>query len=197
MHAPELPPVLQSKLNVTGGSPVMLSVSQQRVMNPPTRIPIARIEEYRTHYVGSKASGGGFMAFVTANVGPLNFAVLSGDGWQNRKKIFSVIHHFDSNGKHVNSDIETHGTVADGPDVDDAAWATLERKLGEMGDVTYSDIAIEGFRVEHDDCTFGLLTTEECGMFDEKEDHESMRYRVHLLPNDLLFYPPWTGEYDT
>ena len=167
-------------------------------LSPPPRIPIRREEEYYTHYIGSKASGGYFMGFVTANVGPLNYAVLSGEDWMDRKKIFSVVHHFDADGKHAGSDIQTHGTVADGEEaVAEKAWSALAVKLNALGEITLGDIAVQRFRTEHDGCVFGLLTTEECGMFDPEEDEEAMRHTVHLLPNDLVFYPPWTGEYDT
>ncbi|WP_166831468.1 hypothetical protein [Thalassoroseus pseudoceratinae] len=167
-------------------------------MQPPKRIPINREEEYHTHYIGQKGAGGFFMGFVTPNVGPLNFELLGDDGWESKKTWFSVVHHFDADGKHTHSDIESHGTTADGEDaVIEKARAGLEAKLNAIGELTFCDIAVERFQVEHDGCIFGLLTTEECDMFDEEEDDEEMRYHVHLLPNDLLFYPPWTGEYDT
>jgi formate hydrogenlyase regulatory protein HycA len=167
-------------------------------MEPPLRIPISREEEYYTHHIGATVSGGYFMAFVTANIGPLNYAILTADDWMRRKKWFSVIHHFDTDGKHLKSEIETHGTTADGEEaVVTTAWNVLNQKLAALGDVTYCDIAVQRFQVEYDGCTFGLLTAEECGMFDEAEDDEEMRYHIYLLPDDLVFYPPWTGEYDT
>jgi hypothetical protein len=165
---------------------------------PPRRLPIQRFEDYETHYIGSKPGGGYFMAFVTSNIDPLNWGLLIGDGWERRKKWFSVVHHFDANGRHTKSDITTHGTSADGEKaVAEKAWQALDAKLKALGKVTLGDIAVERFRVEHDGCVFGLLTNEESGLFDPEEQEPDSRYHIHLLPNDLLFYPPWNGEYDT
>ena len=60
--------------------------------------------------------------------------------------------------------------------------------LSSLGEVSFEDVEVELFSIEIDGFTFGLV--------DGSEPDEGI-IRVDLLPNDLAFFEPWDGEYDT
>jgi len=60
--------------------------------------------------------------------------------------------------------------------------------IRSLGNVRYGHVRVQRFQVEIDGQTFGLVDASE-----PEEDYES----IHLLPNDLAFFPPWDGTYDT
>lgn len=159
----------------------------------PKQIPIKRKEKFYTHHVGAYAGGGQFMGFVVADI-----AESAGGSWQEQKRWYSVLYKFDDAGALVEHLAEFHGTSAEGEDeVVARALERLEQWLAELEGLRYCSVNIQLFRVEIDGRRFGLLTAEEVGYFDPDEDDDELRWRVHLWPNDLVFYPPWTGEYDT
>ena len=82
------------------------------------------------------------------------------------------------------------GTTADGErDVTKKAMRMLAELLMELGSYRYArSIKVKLFQTVIDGNTFGLIDASE-----PSEKYES----VHLVPNDLAFFPPWTGEYDT
>jgi formate hydrogenlyase regulatory protein HycA len=128
------------------------------------------------------------MAFVVASM-PLEGLRLSDAGWQKHKQWHAVLHTFDSRGRHLNTDVWTAGTTADGEArVIEQARDRLSQMLASLGPVKYCDVKVSLFRVEIEGREFGLIDASE-----PDEGYES----IHLLPNDLAFFEPWDGTYDT
>jgi hypothetical protein len=144
----------------------------------PERVPIAYVPDFlHTDKVG-KYEDGQFLGFVYAD--PVSTI------WK-RRTWKAVLHHFDHDGRYVRTDIWTPGKrgLTDRPGTD-LARQRLEEWLNELPGRTYGDIAIQLFEVEIDGQEFGLIDES-----DEGGEH------VELRPNDLGFYPPWDGYYDT
>lgn len=165
-------------------------------MPVPEAIPIAREAGYRTDTIG-RFAGGQFFASVTSAYrdgyshtwGPPN----------DHKRIFAVLHTFDADGRHFDSDIWHAGTQSEQLQVqhsspDEApvtkAYARLDKLLAELPCREYADIAIRPFQVVFDGVLFGLVI-EQHGE-DETEDNWA-----ELYPNGLGFHEPWDGLYDT
>jgi formate hydrogenlyase regulatory protein HycA len=125
-----------------------------------------------------------FMAFVVATIPtPLPH------DWKNHKKWYATLHSFDENGKHLDTKATFTGLTADGEGlVFEKGEELLSKMLSSLGEVIFGDIEIELFSVEIDGYTFGLV--------DASEPEENIE-RIDLLPNDLAFFAPWNGEYDT
>ena len=156
-------------------------------MAVPSRIMIAREEGYHTDKIGRCEDGRQFMAFVVASL-PIEKRQAAAD-WQKHKQWHAVLHTFDKMGRHLNSDIWRAGTTADGEaHVIQQAKSRLTEMLAKLGPVKYGNVKVSLFRVEVDGREFGLVDASE-----PEEGYES----IHLLPNDLAFFEPWDGNYDT
>jgi formate hydrogenlyase regulatory protein HycA len=152
-------------------------------MAVPDKIPIIREEDYDTHFIGRCEDGRQFMAFVTATV-----PAPPPEDWKTHKRWYAVLHQFDADGRHLRTEAWFAGTTADGErDVVKKAQAKREDMVRALGPVVFCDVEVHLFSVIVDGHTFGLIDVTEPGG-DELVD---------LVPNDLEFYPPWTGEYDT
>jgi len=150
----------------------------------PQRIPIRHEPGYHTDQIGRYADGQ-FFACVTAAF-PTGFKF--GDDWPTHKRWYAVLHRFDRDGHHRGSEIRYTGTSAEGErEVNDRAEQVLAGWLADLPEPTFGDISIRLFSVEVDDVVFGLV--------DESDDTRGEH--VELYPNQLGFYPPWDGEYDT
>jgi formate hydrogenlyase regulatory protein HycA len=68
------------------------------------------------------------------------------------------------------------------------AEARLTEMIVALGKVRYANVEVGLFQVQIDGHTFGLVDASE-----PNEGYES----IHLLPNDLAFFAPWDGTYDT
>jgi len=150
----------------------------------PKSIKIAREEGYHTDLIGKYGDGSQFMGFVTATLPtPLPKA------WQRRKRWYAVLHTFDKKGKHLNTDACFAGTTASGEQkAIEKAQAKLDEMIEALGKVKYGNVKVGLFQVQIDGHLFGLVDASE-----PEEDYES----IHLLPNDLAFFEPWDGTYDT
>jgi len=160
------------------------------------RIPYEDFEGARFDCVGCLADGKQFMAYVTgAFPGHERFPDPSGD-WQQRKSWNAVVHRFDSNGNHIDSEAKRGGYDIEGRDVAGGkAWQHLDSMLGELGlqNPKLCDIYIKPFSVEIDDVVYALEYEHEIDE-DDGYEHEC----VMLWPNDIMFHPPWdSGEYST
>jgi len=148
----------------------------------PDRIPIAHEPGHDTDTIGRFRGGQFFGCVVAAFRGPW-----PEEGWQAHKRWYAVLHRFDAEGNHVNTDAWFAGTTADG---ERAVIARAEERLGgwlaDLPDLAYGDIAVKLFAVVIDDVRFGLIDET-----DEDHDH------VELYPNELGFDEPWDGLYDT
>ena len=156
-------------------------------MAVPARIKIAREEGYHTDTIGRCDDGRQFMAFVVASM-PVGTGRLP-DDWRKHKRWHAILHTFDRFGNHLKSDIWTAGCSADGEqEMIRRAESRLSQMLAALGPIRYCDVSISHFRIEVDGRVFGLVDASV-----PEEGHESIR----LLPNDLAFFPPWDGTYDT
>jgi formate hydrogenlyase regulatory protein HycA len=112
--------------------------------------------------------------------------------WRPHKRWYAILHKFDGWGKHIGTDHWFAGTTADGEkEVCERASAKLDEMIANLGPVEHADIEIELFQVVIDGGIFGLMDVSQ-----PKEGPEFAE-RVEMQPGDLLFYPPWTGQYDT
>jgi hypothetical protein len=158
----------------------------------PEVIPIRYKPDHRTDTIGRYAHGQ-FLASITwafrqgVSLGPLP------RDWPRHKRLYAVLHRFDPDGHHLDSDVWFAGTWAEkqqhSPD-QDPVLARAESKmtglLGSLPEIEYGDIAICPFRLEVDGVVFGLVVG----------GHEKYEW-ANLKPDDLLFYVPWDGSYDT
>ncbi|MCX4804428.1 hypothetical protein ACFWWM_16865 [Streptomyces sp. NPDC058682] len=163
-------------------------------MAVPEIIPITHEPGHRTSTIG-RFSGGQFLATVTYAF-PDGFVM--GDGWEEQKRLFVVLHKFDHDGHRLESDIWCAGTWAeqmkrpyDERSVVARAEARLVAILSGLAEREYCDIAIQPFRLTVDGVVFGLIT--ECRADDEDGEHDW----AELHPDRLGFSAPWNGEYDT
>jgi hypothetical protein len=111
-----------------------------------------------------------------------------GSDWQQHQRWYAVLHRFDRQGRHLGSDIWYAGTTAQGQRaVVEQAEQRLTLWLDALPDREYADIAVRPFRLEVDGVGFGLVVCSD----PEVDDW------VVLYPDDLCFYAPWDGRYDT
>ena len=158
--------------------------SSRRSARIPEKIWIRHEPGYRTRHIGKYGKGNQFMAFVVA-AGPRNrlFNI----------KWYATLHLFDREGNHIESQISYLGSSQYATNLG-GGW-TLEEIdefkndiVHELGNVRYCDIRIKLFSVKFDGHRFGLVDASI-----PKEHY----VRVDLLPNDLAFFPPWNGDYET
>lgn len=152
----------------------------------PPRIPIARVENDRTHWLGSAADGRQFMGFVESAIrgpSPSNDAAL--------KRWYAALHLFDRDGGYLNSRIEFTSEWtpwrALGREGVDRAEKILAAWHAELAPIRFGDIAVALFSTEKEGVKFAL----------EASQNDDGSPRVDLWPNDLYFCAPWDGSYDT
>ncbi|WP_406389640.1 hypothetical protein [Streptomyces sp. NBC_00887] len=162
-------------------------------MAVPEIVPIAHEPDYRTETIGQYA-GGQFLASVTYAF-PQRISL--GEGREDRKRLYAVLHRFSSEGQHVHSDIWCAGTWAEQqrrPHGQDSVLARAETRLAELLDrlprLEYGDIAIRPFHLTVDGVVFGLIT-------ERHEEGEGEDDWAELHPDGLGFAAPWDGLYDT
>jgi hypothetical protein len=156
-------------------------------MAVPGHIPIFYEPDSPTGRIGIHGSGdkqGQFFGCVVAAL-----PVPAPKQWEEHKRWYAVLHRFDLDGRHLGTDHEFCGTTASG---ESAAIARAEAKLGELmsrlENPQLRDIEIDLFSVTIDGHVFGLIDAS-----DPEEEYEA----IHLVPNDLAFFEPWEGDYDT
>ncbi|MCD7440381.1 hypothetical protein K4B79_19410 [Streptomyces lincolnensis] len=158
-------------------------------MAVPEVIPIAYVPRDRTETIGRYA-GGQFLASITYAF-PEGFQL--DEGWEAHKRLYVVLHTFDTEGRYRDSDIWCAGTWAEqlhGPDGDASVLARarvhLAKLLRSLPRRAYTDITVRPFQVTVDDVLFGLVIRE-----DEGETW------AELYPDRLEFADPWDGRYLT
>ncbi|MET8960479.1 hypothetical protein ABZX69_13390 [Streptomyces sp. NPDC004074] len=162
-------------------------------MSVPEIIPIAHNPDHRTSTIGRYAEGQ-FLASITYAF-PRGF--VPGDGWEEQKRLYVVLHRFDFEGRHIDSEIWCAGTWAeqhrrphDRDSVSSRAQARMAALLDGLPQREYGGIAIRPFRLTADGVVFGLIT-------ERHEDDEDEDEWAELYPDRLGFYAPWDGRYDT
>ncbi|KAB1926993.1 hypothetical protein F8280_08565 [Micromonospora noduli] len=153
-------------------------------MATPDRVPIAYEPDYHTRNIG-RYDKGQFFGSVTAT---LEDGAGAEDDWYRHKRWYAVLHRFDADGVHTDSDIWFAGTSEDEEASVDRAEARLVEWLDALPGRVFGDISIGLFHVEVDGHVFGLVD----GSADyDGEDH------AEFVPDELGFDPPWDGLYDT
>ena len=150
-------------------------------MHFPEKIPIERIEDYHTHYLGVTKSGMQFWGYVTFvwTVLPKD---IQGD-WRDYRNRYAILHLFDKEGNYVETKHWLGGTTNQASD--STLDAKLEEMVSELGDVQYRDIEVKLFQTIIDGVIFGLVPETEDGF-------------IELEPNSTIaFREPWDGSYST
>lgn len=155
----------------------------------PEVIPIAYEPKHRTETIGRYADGQ-FLASITYAF-PEGFR--PDDGWEEHKRLYTVLHTFDAEGRYRDSEVWCAGTWADQQRTPAGEFSVLSRARVHLAKLlrslprrSYTDIAIRPFRITVDGVLFGLLTG-----VDEGEAW------AELYPDRLGFSEPWDGTYDT
>ncbi|MFD7133786.1 hypothetical protein [Streptomyces sp. NPDC059894] len=158
-------------------------------MAVPDVIPIGYRPKHRTESIGRYADGQ-FLASITYAF-PEGFGL--DEGWEEHKRLYTVLHTFDADGRYRDSQIRCAGTWADhlrDPHGEDSvltrARVRLAHLLRSLPGRSYTDIAIRPFQVTHENVVFGLLV--------RKDEDETW---AELYPDRLAFAAPWDGTYDT
>lgn len=160
-------------------------------------IPYEDFEHGRFTHVGRFGTGNQFMGYVTyASPKYCHIEETSPDCrviWHEHINCFAVLHRFDSNGRHLGTDIEgVAGTQETGAD----DWAKLEQMIAALGEIEFGDIRVSPFSVTVQKIVHGLIY--ECVDAEDSEDRTATDECVMLQPNDIMFHPPWdSGEYST
>ena len=145
----------------------------------PEIIPILRIEDYHTHYIGHLADGRQFFGYETF-VLPKD---ASGGDWASRRQEYAVLYLFDQHGTHLATDFWYGGTSAEPRSP--GTTQRLEEMIEALGPYEFGDIKVRPFLTMIDNVEFGLVP-----------DLESEC--ISLEPSSTIaFYAPWEGEYDT
>lgn len=168
------------------GPPVTRMVSAMAV---PEVIPIAYEPKHRTETIGRYADGQ-FLASITYAF-PEGFR--PDDGWEEHKRLYVVLHTFDTEGRYRDSEVWCAGTWAEQQGAVQGEYSVLSRARVHLAKLlrslprrSYTDIAIRPFQLTVDGVLFGLLTG-----VDEGEAW------AELYPDRLGFSEPWDGTYDT
>ncbi|HEY6972466.1 MAG TPA: hypothetical protein VJA94_24875 [Candidatus Angelobacter sp.] len=149
---------------------------------PPAKIKIRREEGYHTHYIGTSEDGTQFMGFVVGVPIRTNIQEIG-----RKLRWYAVLHCFDSRGNHQGTNASFLATKEFAYQIPDAE-PKLVNMIKALGTVQYGDVKVGQFSVEIDGHQFGLI--------DASVPEEGYQ-RIDLVPNDLAFFPPWDGTYET
>jgi hypothetical protein len=152
-------------------------------MDFPEKLPIERIEEYHTHYLGLCSENRLFWGYETFF---FPVGTMGREGWQNYRRDYVMLHLFDGQGNHLEIRSEFLGTAAESNA--QASSEKLEQWVDDLGEVQYSDIEVKLFQVTIDGIVFGLVPN--------TEDEENPS--IELEPSSTIaLYEPWDGSYYT
>ena len=145
---------------------------------PPALVAINH-DDYHAEHIGHTADGRQF--FLTT---PFDPAIGDSEGNE-----FVALYLFDAAGKLLEAKIDEFGPRAT---LDDGERRRVyDRRLQELGDVSFERIEVVPFALERFGTTFGLVPR-------EPEDDEDV-WAVEVQPgNYMAFFEPWdSGDYDT
>ncbi len=145
----------------------------------PLSIPIAH-DDHDANCIGRLDDGRQF--FVTTPFVP----ALGSDAGRE----FVAVYLFDTAGAFLEARIDDLGVRSE---VDEAAArALLEKRVAELGALSYEDIAVQPFSVQRFGVTFGLIPQP------PEDGDEDGRWSLQMHPgNYMAFFAPWEGDYDT
>jgi len=156
-------------------------------MNIPDILPIKRMEDYHTHYVGRCSDGRQFFGQDGVWVFLKPGTPATDPDFLNLRGEYVILHIFDKDGNYISTQHWYAGTSADSTkEIRQAMTDTLEKWIDELGAWEFADIAVKLFQVDIDGFIFGLVPDEETGF-------------INLMPGkSIAFYEPWEdGEYWT
>jgi len=151
-------------------------------MKLPDRLPIMRMEDYHTHYLGRSNNGILFWGYETF-VFEKPYTESENGNWEKHRCEYAIFHTFDSSGNYLTTKHLFGGTtdVCDYEKLENQ----IEEWIAELGSVEYCDIEVRLFQTVIDGFIFGLIPDEES---------ES----IILQPSSTIsFQKPWDGEYYT
>jgi len=145
----------------------------------PEKIPIQRMEDYHTHFLGKVEDGRQFFGYET-------FVFPKGSPaseWEKHRREYVVLYIFDKDGNHL---VTNHWYAGTTSETDQSVMRTrLEKMIGELGKTEFCDIEAKPFQTIIDGVVFGLVPNDE---------YET----VDLQPSSTIsFQEPWDGEYYT
>ena len=160
----------------------LLVFCKRKLLGAPARLPIARMEDLHTNYIGKVADGRLFLGYETMFNSRPNKG-LTGKEWDQQRVHYAVMHFFNANGDYLNS--KSFCTRRNGQYSDVDGEELLEKWTAELGDVELGDIEVRLFETVIDGFTFGLIP--------------DLKNRfINLDPDALIaFSAPWDGEYYT
>lgn len=145
----------------------------------PARIPIAH-DDHHASRIGHLKDGRQF--FVTTPFVP----ALGSDAGRE----FIAVYLFGADGALIEARIDDLGVRAEV--VEDAAHARLERRMAELGELSFGDIEVQPFSVERFGTSFGLIPQP------PDDDDDDGHWSLEMHPgNYMAFFDPWEGDYDT
>lgn len=151
-------------------------------MTIPNKLPILRMEDYHTHYLGQAKDGRLFWGYLTFVFTKPYSTIEQGDDWKKYRKEYALVHTFDQDGNYL---VTKHRSALANETTSQKEEEQLEQMVDELGEVTFQDIEIKIFETKIDDIIFGLVIDEESEM-------------INLQPGSMIsFQEPWDGEYYT
>ena len=149
----------------------------------PDLIPIMRMEDYHTHYLGQCNDGRLFWGYETFVFAKSYFDLKVDEDWRPHRNEYLVLHTFDKKGNYLETKHWLAGTTAESDQsINDAK---LNEMISDLGEVKFKNIKVKTFQTIIDGEIFGLISNEE----DETVD---------LQPSSTIsFQEPWDGEYYT
>jgi formate hydrogenlyase regulatory protein HycA len=149
----------------------------------PDMLPIMRMEDYHTHYLGQCSDGRLFWGYETFVFSKPMDEITGDEDWKKSRWEYAVLHTFDKKGNYLTTKHWFAGTTAD---VDnEKIKVKLQEMVSDLGQTEFKDIKIKTFQTVIDGFIFGLVP-----------DNESLT--VELQPSSTIsFQEPWDGEYFT
>ncbi|MFI7543734.1 hypothetical protein [Actinoplanes sp. NPDC049599] len=143
----------------------------------PTRLAINH-DAFDAKHVGHTADGRQFFLTTPFDVGTQEAG----------SRFFVALYLFDGSGRFLRADINA---FTEKPDESAALEATYDRRLQELGAVTFDRIVVEPFSVERFGLTFGLIV--------KPPESVDDIWWITVEPGDYMaFSAPWDcGVYDT
>ena len=151
-------------------------------MTIPDKLPIMRMEDYHTHYLGKTSDGRLFWGYQTFAFTKQISEIQQGDDWKNYRRDYALLHTFDIEGNYLTTK-HWSGLVTE---INEQQFEDkLQEMVSQLGDIEFQDIEIKLFQIQLDNLTFGLLVDQESKM-------------INLQPSSTIsFQEPWDGEYYT
>jgi len=138
--------------------------------NMPSKIPVARLENEHTQFMGKASDGKQFWGYTTYT-----------QSGADSRDAYVVLHTFNQDGAYITTKHYNGGSTSEMDMLD--MFSQLEGWLTELGTIDFSDINITPFQTSIDGVVFGLVPNHLTGSLD-------------LQPiASISFAEPWNGQY--